>query len=332
MLDQVGPSEARVGGFRNQLCTSGRRYSYRLDRRQSAVVVMNLQIKPKKKKKESKVIKAPKNVFAGDEDDSDQEDTMTETSQPSTSLTQQHRAAVNRSIAQEQNSLYQLQEKTAVEYDFDGTYNESRPAQAPATINTKEDDKKSRYIGDLLKAAERRKRTHDLVYERNVAREQAQEEEMNPELRGKDRFITSSYKQKLQEQKQWKAKEMEEERQEEQNDVTKRGTMAHFYGNFSKNVAVGGTNVERSPSPNAERPSFLDGFAKNEDEDSPPSENIVKQTSEDNIADDDSKPPDASSEQETTEQRRLRQRKDREARVASARERYFLRHPSLPTD
>lgn len=304
---------------------------------------MNIQIKPKaRSKKDAKARKAPKNVFAG-EDESDDDNTVKrkvdDTLQQSrnrppsktySSLSQQQRAAVNLSIVQEQEAMYQQQAKTAVEYDFDGTYETGHSQHQQRSSSAKqEDDKKSKYIGDLLKAAERRKRTHDLVYERNVAREQAQEEEADPELRGKDRFITTAYKRKLRQQKQWKVEEEEEEREEQQNDVTKRGTMAHFYGNFSKNVAVGGTAKDRNPSPDTNLPPFSDGFAKDEVTED------LSQTDSGNLEAHAENPKGEvttnAKTQETTEQRRLRQRKEREERVAAALERYLLRHPSLAT-
>jgi hypothetical protein len=231
---------------------------------------MNIQIKKVGSQKRlnrtdgSRKKKATKNVFMDEEDDEedekDEEGGSEQHHQQQQQQQQQQRAAVNRSIVQEQDALHRQQQQqsaSAVEYDFDGTYEEdggARLQQATAATAANPNasqtqdgaagaDKKARYIGELLKAAERRKRTHDLVYERTVAREQAEEEALDPNLKGKDRFITASYKQKLMEQKQWKEQEDEAARQEEQNDVTKRGTMAHFYGNFNNNVAVGGRTI-----------------------------------------------------------------------------------------
>ena len=52
----------------------------------------------------------------------------------------------------------------------------------------------SRYIGSLLRAAERRNREQDLAYERRLARERESESAM---YAGKEEFVTAGYKRKL---------------------------------------------------------------------------------------------------------------------------------------
>lgn len=56
----------------------------------------------------------------------------------------------------------------------------------------------SKYIGNLKKVADRRKLEQDIIYERKVQREMEQE---GTEYGEKDTFLTSAYRQKLEERK-----------------------------------------------------------------------------------------------------------------------------------
>ena len=159
------------------------------------------------------------------------------------------REQVNRQIAAEQAALRKRAQAAAAAiqdpsvYDYDGAYDSFKQQEEDETKKKSEqDDKKSRYIGDLLKAAKKRERERDAIYERKVAKAQA-EEDAQEEYVGKEKFITKAYKRKLEERKQWEAEEEEKRLEEEKNDVTKQtGGVAfgNFYGNFNKNVSMGG--------------------------------------------------------------------------------------------
>jgi coiled-coil domain-containing protein 55 len=169
------------------------------------------------------------------------------------------KAQVNKQIAAEQAALRKraqaaaaaIQDKDPSVYDYDGAYDSFQPgggSSSTATKNTntnkssEEQAGKSRYIGDLLKAAKKRERERDVIYERKVAREQ-EEEDAQADYKGKEKFVTKAYKRKLEERKQWEAEEEEKQQEEDRNDVTKKtGGMlvASFYGNFCNNVSVGG--------------------------------------------------------------------------------------------
>lgn len=154
------------------------------------------------------------------------------------------RVAVNRDLKAEQEALRKRAAASlehAELYDYDGVYDEMH---APETKPKEPDAKKSRYIGDLLKAAKTRERERDIAYERKISREQAQEE---AEFHGKDKFVTKAYKQKLAERELWAQEEEERRRDEEKDDVTKKtgdGAFASFYGNLNRNVAMGGGEQE----------------------------------------------------------------------------------------
>ncbi|KAL3932150.1 MAG: hypothetical protein SGBAC_010987 [Bacillariaceae sp.] len=157
-----------------------------------------------------------------------------------------HRERVNQQIAKEQDALRKRAQvaASAVDasvYDYDGVYDSFKPAAKKETSKGKE-QRKSKYIGDLLQAAKKRERQRDAVHERKVAMEQA-EEDLQADYQGKEKFVTRAYKRKLEERKQWELEEKQKEDEEEQNDVTKKvagAAFANFYGNFNRNVAMGG--------------------------------------------------------------------------------------------
>ena len=135
-------------------------------------------------------------------------------------------------------------------------------------------------MSDLLKNAKRRRSERDAIYERKLAKEQREEEELNPEFMGKERFMTSAYKQKLAERA---AMDKEQEAQDK-TDVysNQRGNgkgvgMANFYSNLSRHGEGGASSsrqdtgeVEKSTMGRGEnqathlkdesKPAFLDGF------------------------------------------------------------------------
>jgi Coiled-coil domain-containing protein 55 (DUF2040) len=195
------------------------------------------------------------------------------------------RDAVNRAIAKEQAALRARAAAAAADgnmnplYDYDGAYDSFHP-DTKKKEQAKVDSKESRYIGDLLKAAEQRKQERDIAHERKVAREQAAEEEADPEVRGKEQFVTAAYKRKLEERKVWHEQEEKQRKIDDENDVTKRTDgvgMASFYGNLNKNVAMGGgvtiSEKKKTSHSDGDDPrlshddatsdlGFLDGFAK----------------------------------------------------------------------
>jgi hypothetical protein len=187
---------------------------------------------------------ASRNVFGGDEDSlEDDEDDDNRNSR------QSGRALVNQQIAKEQAALRRRAQAALASaedssvYDFDGAYDSFKPKDdAPKKDSHKSnDERKSKYIGDLLKAAKVRDQERDAIFERKIAREQ-EEEDAKEEYQGKEKFVTKAYKRKLEERKQWEAEEERRSREEEANDVTKKtagAAFASFYGNLNRNVAAG---------------------------------------------------------------------------------------------
>lgn len=274
---------------------------------------------------------------AEDEDDSSQEHAANPTSAASSS-----RAAVNRELAVEQAVLRKRAQEQILNatkkntgdcnsnvYDYDGVYDSLHPEKykEKSSAQSKPAERKSRYISDLLKASEKRKKERDFVHERKVAKEQAAEEAEDSDLHGKEKFVTAAYKRKLEERELWKSAEEVKEREEEKQDVTKKtgeGAMASFYGNLNRNVAMGGSmskdehddgksgaDEEEATSTKDDAPfslGFMDGFETSGGGDN--AETLGKKDSK---------------EDEDPDVKRISMRQVREAKIAQARIRYFQR-------
>eukprot|EP00980_Cylindrotheca_fusiformis_P001645 scaffold374_cov124-Cylindrotheca_fusiformis.AAC.4 len=295
---------------------------------------MNISLASKKKKAKKATIgyglnnrsgASKTNVFGESSSSEDEQDDNGGTS---------NRRRVNQQILKEQDALRKRAQAAAASleensvYDYDGAYDSFK---APENTNPspKKEERSSKYIGDLLKAAKQRERERDLIYERKLAKEQA-EEDGQSDYQGKEKFITNAYKRKLEERKQWEQEEKEKERQEDENDVTKKtaGTaFANFYGNLNRNVAMGGEkagtaedgygSVERDnteEAPSRDGPGFLSGFERTDGA-------SEQGKDEDNEAE----PPSEPKEENEVSAPVLCLREKREEKVREARKRYLQR-------
>jgi coiled-coil domain-containing protein 55 len=75
-------------------------------------------------------------------------------------------------------------------------------------------------------------------YERQLARERAAEEHLYGE---KERFVTSAYRKKMEEEATWAAERKAKEAEEERNAVENKGHMGDFYRNLLRNNVAFGT-------------------------------------------------------------------------------------------
>jgi coiled-coil domain-containing protein 55 len=281
------------------------------------------------KAREKKRLKLGLNVtgssaFRGDQDSSSEEEENIS-----------GREAVNRSIAREQAAL-RARAAAAAEgtvdpsiYDYDGAY-DSFHSNTKKKESDKETSKESRYIGDLLKAADQRQQERDMAYERKIARDQAVEEMAEPDLRGKEKFVTAAYKRKLEERKVWQAREDEQQKIEAAGDVTKQSDgIASFYGNLTKNVAMGGERVE----PKSEKPVRELPPPHGDMQDNVLSVGQDKEREQGNETREALQPVDESKAKMEVggdpEERRTQMRLVREQKVAAARVRYFERHAAV---
>jgi coiled-coil domain-containing protein 55 len=294
---------------------------------------MNISLAPKKKAKVGYGLnKRGSNVFGGSDDDDDEEEPLSE------------RDRVNQQIVKEQAALRkraQAAAAAAVEdpsvYDYDGVYDSFK---APAAAPKKKEERKSKYIGDLLKSADKRNQEKEAIHERKVAREQA-EEDAKEEYQGKEKFVTKAYKRKLEERKRFEAEEEVRQREEDANDVTKKtggAAFASFYGNFNRNVAMGGKEEDNGRDkdkakgdenavgdadddfkPSKGGMGFLAGFERSEGAVDPE----LQDNSQDTPADSKAKEPEEVGE--APQESKFSMRELREKKVAEARIRYIER-------
>lgn len=276
------------------------------------------------------------NVFGDDGDSSDDE--SDEGNQGKS-----RREVVNKQIAREQAAhrrraqadLASSTERNV--YDYDGAYDSFQQKQKDTTKKEVDQEKKSKYIEDLLKAAKVRERERDVIYERRNAKEQ-EEEDAKADYRGKEKFVTNSYKRKLQERKQWEVEQKQKEREEEANDVTKKSAgsaFAGFYGNLNRSAMTEQTN-ENLPSAAADRDKENGEKRKNSagppgDDDFDPRQGFLggfERSSNGNAGGGgivSSEPVEDESADKVT---KLSIRELREKKVAEARERYLKRKES----
>ncbi|MED6188615.1 hypothetical protein PIB30_087546 [Stylosanthes scabra] len=133
------------------------------------------------------------------------------------------------------------QQKKALEedptvFDYDGVYDKMKEKVARPLIQDRE-ERKPRYIQNLIKKAKEREQYRDIVYEKKIAKERSKDDHLYAD---KDKFITEAYRKKLAERERQMELERLRELQEERDDVTKnKDFLLDFYTNLDKNVAYG---------------------------------------------------------------------------------------------
>lgn len=110
-------------------------------------------------------------------------------------------------------------------YQYDEVYDDMERTKSQLDTN-KHKEKKARYIENLLKTAERRKKEQEHRIERMVQKEREAEGEMYAD---KESFVTSAYRTKLEEFKKMQEEEDRMSRLEAIGDVTKQQDMSGFY-------------------------------------------------------------------------------------------------------
>ncbi|KAF5747716.1 nuclear speckle splicing regulatory protein 1-like [Tripterygium wilfordii] len=158
-------------------------------------------------------------------------------------------ASKNKSLKEiEEQHKKALEEDPSV-FDYDGVYDEMKGKVARPRAQDRE-ERKPKYIQNLIKKAEERKQSQEIVYERKLAKERSEEDHIYAD---KDKFVTSAYKKKLAEQAKWMEEERLRELREEKEDVTKKTDLSDFYFNLEKNVAFGSHKaLSRKPQERAE--------------------------------------------------------------------------------
>ncbi|KAG4909995.1 hypothetical protein JHK87_056111 [Glycine soja] len=137
------------------------------------------------------------------------------------------------------------QQKKALEedpsvFDYDGVYDQMKEKVARPLVQDRE-ERKPKYIQNLIKKAKEREQYREIVYEKKIAKERSKDDHL---YAGKDKFITEAYRKKLAERERQMELERLRELQEERDDILKKDFLLDFYANLDKNVAYGAKDAE----------------------------------------------------------------------------------------
>jgi coiled-coil domain-containing protein 55 len=336
-----------------------RRRRRRRRRRMDFTTKLKYGLNPAAKASSSKNKKKPKlvNLFANDESSDEENDdnrngTMSEAERAkkrhNEEIKRQQEAAQAKGDA-EAKEIYEkaLKEDPNV-FAYDDALTDIQKGRE-ATLREKDGEKierKSRYIAQLKEAADFRKREQDVTYERRLMKERENEDELYGD---KEKFITSAYRKKLEEDEKWKKEELEREQREKEREVQGKSDMTSFYANLmNRNVATGGdtaTHSRKAPEPKlVHSPTVVAQNEKKEEEKAKAIETIDQKTKV--SRGDENKLPANAIERTTGDDKRLVEEKskdnvqkeaavieqvaaqkqvDREEKAKSARERYLAR-------
>ncbi|KAM6911489.1 nuclear speckle splicing regulatory protein 1 [Lycodopsis pacificus] len=153
------------------------------------------------------------------EDDSDDEATVGETLQKE--------AVKKKMMKQTRLEMHKALEQDSTVYDYDGVYDDIQKQRLEANKKMLGGaDKKPKYIHQLMRAVEDRKKEQERRDERKIQKEREAEGE---QFADKDAYVTSAYKLKLQEQKEELEREKRVEAMEAALDVKKQKDLSGFY-------------------------------------------------------------------------------------------------------
>ncbi|XP_034496098.1 nuclear speckle splicing regulatory protein 1 isoform X3 [Ailuropoda melanoleuca] len=186
-------------------------------------------ILPKKAQQLHPVLQKP-SVFGNDSDDDE----------TSVSESLQREAAKKQAMKQTKLEIQKALAEDATVYEYDSIYDEMQKKKEennPKLLLGK--DRKPKYIHNLLKAVEIRKKEQEKRMEKKIQREREMEK---GEFDDKEAFVTSAYKKKLQERAEEEEREKRAAALEARLDVTKQKDLSGFYRHLL-NQAVGEEEV-----------------------------------------------------------------------------------------
>lgn len=124
-------------------------------------------------------------------------------------------------------------------FDYDGHFDGFQDSRKQKVKDQDEErvERKSRYIESLMAKQKERDREQDIIYERRLLKERVKEDHLYGD---KDKFVTASYRKKLEEDRKWLEEEKITDAKEAAEDVAKKGDLSGFYHNLmSRNTAAG---------------------------------------------------------------------------------------------
>ncbi|XP_033321039.2 nuclear speckle splicing regulatory protein 1 isoform X2 [Megalopta genalis] len=185
-------------------------------------------------KKQQLVAPKPSNIF-GDDNDSAEEDG---TDWVKKALKAEEEK--NKMKKQTRLNMQKALKEDPTIYQYDEVYDDMERTKSQS-IEAKVEVKKPKYIQNLLKAAERRKREQEHRIERMVQKEREAEGEMYAD---KESFVTSAYRAKLEEFKKLEEEDSRMDRLEAIGDVRKQQDMSGFYRHLYEQTIKGAEESE----------------------------------------------------------------------------------------
>jgi coiled-coil domain-containing protein 55 len=235
-------------------------------KREMSKITYGLAIR--KKPTQSTTTNETDNVF-GEESDSDDEN-VTQQKQTGKRCNQQQQKRSSKSminlsknannasnlIAMKMQQQALQQDENVYKYDelYDDMQQDKKQREQSILQKKIDESKESKYIGQLVKAAEQRKREQERTRDRKIAKELQKEKEQFGES---EVFVTSAYKKKLQEDKIWEEEEKKRKEAEEKNSVTRHG-MTNFYRNI-----LSGTNSSSDSAQKEQNTSTEQSYSSN---------------------------------------------------------------------
>ncbi|CAG08876.1 unnamed protein product, partial [Tetraodon nigroviridis] len=173
-------------------------------------------------------------------DDSDEETTVGQ------SLLKE--AAKKKMMKQTRLEMQKALEQDSTVYDYDAVYDEIQNQRQEKTQKVLQGtDKRPKYIHQLMKAVDDRKKEQERREERKIQKEREAEGE---KFADKEAYVTSAYKKKLEEQKEELEREKREAALEAALDVKKQKDLSGFYRHFL-NQTVGEEAIPDRSQPSA---------------------------------------------------------------------------------
>lgn len=236
----------------------------------------------KKLGKKSGILASRPSVF-GDDSSSD------EGSSKHKEVNAEIRNVARKKIMQKQTQIeiQKAMEQDATVYEYDSIYDEIKEqgkVKIPQSVSSANKQKKPKYIGKLLKAAENRAKEKERIEERKIQKEREKE---GDEFQDKPEFVTSAYKRKMQERQGEIEKEKRMDAIEEALDVRKQKDMSGFYRHFlnqqmGEETATAEVKKDADPGVTNEDEDTSMSFSSSDEENEQKRERKLKTTSEHN--------------------------------------------------
>uniref|UniRef100_A0A672FBY5 Nuclear speckle splicing regulatory protein 1 n=1 Tax=Salarias fasciatus TaxID=181472 RepID=A0A672FBY5_SALFA len=203
-------------------------------------------ILPQKKGASKSAVLQKPSVFGDDSDD-----------ETSVGESLQREAIKKKMMKQTRLEMQKALEQDSTVYDYDSVYDDIQKERLESNKKILGGaDKRPKYIHQLMKAVEDRKKEQERREERKIQKEREAEGE---QFADKEAYVTSAYKQKLLEQKEEQERERREAAMEAALDVKKQQDLSGFYRHFLNQTvgeeAIPDRSANKSISKDAEQTS-----------------------------------------------------------------------------